>query len=160
MCCPLARCLNVTQPDSQAQPIIGQSQLRRERLRFTRFAFTRTPNGRCAAEVELEWLDDDRVVGRVEGMASAYGDLRLAADATLRAIEAFSKGELEFELIGVKTMRAFDANVVIVSIQLKRGGESQRLLGCHLADDDQLRGAVISTLQATNRVLGNFVATR
>jgi hypothetical protein len=110
--------------------------------------------------VELEWLDDDRVVGKVEGMASAYGDLRLAADATLRAIETFSKGELEFELIGVKTMRAFDANVVIVSIQLKRGGEPQRLLGCHLADDDQLRGAVISTLQATNRVLGNFVATR
>jgi hypothetical protein len=34
------------------------------------------------------------------------------------------------------------------------------LLGCHLCEEDPLRGAVIATLQATNRVLGNAIATR
>lgn len=64
-------------------------------------------------------------------------------------------------------MRAFDANVVIVSVQCVDGesqngerGKERRLLGCHLAGEDPLRGAVIATLQATNRLLGNAIATR
>jgi hypothetical protein len=57
-------------------------------------------------------------------------------------------------------MRAFDANVVIVSVLSSRGDGERRLLGCHLADEDLLRGTVIATLQATNRVLGNYIARR
>ena len=88
---------------------------------------------------------------------------RLAAEATLRAIEQFTAGALRFDLLGVKQMRAFDANVVIVSVVCTSGDEAsreRRLLGCHLAGDDSLRGAVIATLQATNRLLGNAIATR
>jgi len=136
---------------------------RRERLRFTRFAFEKSPTARCSAEVELEYQPGDSVVGRAEGIATPLGDVRLAAEATLRAIERFSKGALRFDLIGVKQMRAFDANVVIVSVlchSKDEGAPERRLLGCHLADDDPLRGAVIATLQATNRLLGNAIATR
>ena len=133
---------------------------RRERLRFTRFAFVRSHTARCTAEVELEYQPGDAVIGRAEGIASTLGDVRLAAEATLRAIEEFSRGTLKFELIGVKQMRAFDANVVIVSILSGQGEGERRLLGCHLADEDPLRGAVIATLQATNRLLGNAIATR
>ncbi|MCC6772646.1 MAG: hypothetical protein IT360_15740 [Gemmatimonadaceae bacterium] len=136
---------------------------RRERLRFTRFAFQRSPTARCCAEVELEYQPGDAVVGRAEGIATPLGDVRLAAEATLRAIEQFIQGSLRFDLLGVKQMRAFDANVVIVSILCidQTGRESERrLLGCHLADDDVLRGTVIATLQATNRLLGNAIATR
>jgi hypothetical protein len=137
---------------------------RRERLRFTRFSFERSPTARCCAEVELEYQPGDSVVGRAEGIATPLGDVRLAAEATLRAIERFSKHRLRFDLLGVKQMRAFDANVVIVSVVCLGGGEGQeperRLLGCHLADEDPLRGAVIATLQATNRMLGNAIATR
>lgn len=136
---------------------------RRERLRFTRFSFDRTPTARCSAEVELEYQPGDSVVGRAEGVAAPLGDVRLAAEATLRAIEHFSRGTLKFDLLGVKQMRAFDANVVIVSVlcQSPDGAEQERrLLGCHLADEDPLRGAVIATLQATNRMLGNSIATR
>ncbi len=132
----------------------------RERLRFTRFAFVRSHTARCTAEVELEYHKGDTVIGRAEGIASSLGDVRLAAEATLRAIEEFSRGTLKFELIGVKQMRAFDANVVIVSILSPHGDGDRRLLGCHLADEDPLRGAVIATLQATNRLLGNAIATR
>jgi hypothetical protein len=155
----------VTDPDSNIAPGAAEDRasggaLRRGRLRFTRFAFERTPTARCRAEVELEWQPGDSVIGSAEGVGSALGDVRLAAEATLRAIEAFSEGSLQFELIGVKQMRAFDANVVIVSVLYTEGASQRRLLGCHLADDDPLRGAVIATLQATNRLLGNAISTR
>ena len=141
--------------------VISQTQLKRERLRFTNFVFHRAPSGTCRSEVELEWLEGERVTGKAEGVTSTLGDLRVAADAALRAIERFSDGTLRFELVGVKTMRAFDANIVIVSvIGTHGGGPQQRLLGCHLAEDDPLRSAVVAVLHATNRVLGNFIATR
>jgi hypothetical protein len=40
-----------------------------------------------------------------------------------------------------------------VSVLARRQGGEQRLLGCHLADEDSLRSAVLATLQATNRIL-------
>ena len=145
---------------SASPPVVTPAQLKRERLRFSNFGFTRTPSGRCSAEVELEWVDGVRVVGRAEGQTSELGDLRIAAEAALRALESFSDQALVFELIGVKLLRAFDANVVIVSVGVKRGEGPGKLLGCYLAERDIPRGAVLAVLNATNRVLGNFIATR
>ena len=149
-------------PQRQALPTqsINPAQLKRERLRFTDFRFSRTPSGSCAAEVELEWLDGVRVIGKGQGQTSELGDLRIASSAALRAIESFSDGALAFELIGVRSLRAFDANVIIVSIGVKRGEGPAKLLGACLAETDPIRGAVLATLNATNRVMGNFIATR
>lgn len=141
-------------------PLINEAQLRRERLRFSDFRMARTPSGRSAAHVELEWVDGVRVHGGAEGQTSELGDLRLAAEAALRALERFSGGALSFELIGVKLLRAFDANVVIISVDVKQDEGPRRLLGCYLAERDVSRGAVLAVLNATNRVLGNFIATR
>ncbi|GAC1480113.1 MAG: hypothetical protein NVS1B4_25140 [Gemmatimonadaceae bacterium] len=132
---------------------------KRERLRFIDFRFSRTPSGRAHAEVELDWVGGVRVVGKADGQSSPMGDLRIGADAALRALELFSDKALQFELIGVKALRAFDANIIIVSIVVRQAGGTAKLLGCYLADDP-LRGAVIAVLNATNRVLGNFIATR
>jgi hypothetical protein len=133
---------------------------RRERLRFSDFNFSRLPSGACTAEVTLEWQDGMRVVGRASGQSSPLGDLRLAADAAIKALEEFSEGALHFELIGVKLVRAFDENLVIVSV-IERGEHSHaRLIGCFLAPNDANRGAALAVLNATNRVLGNFLATR
>jgi hypothetical protein len=137
---------------------ISQGQLKRERLRFTNFRFVRTPSGLCTAEVELEWLDGVTVVGKASGQSSPMGDLRIAAEAALRALENFSGGAVE--LAGVKALRAFDANIVIVALGLRKGDGPQRLLGSYLAERDPVRAAVISVLNATNRLLGNFIATR
>jgi hypothetical protein len=138
----------------------GVEEVRRGRLRFSNFQFERTPSGRCSAHVELEWIDGETVTGRSDGIASPLGDLRVAAEATIRALEAFARGAFTLELIGVKTMRAFDANVVMVSVQANTNDGQRRLLGCHLSENELMRGAVIATLQATNRVLGNAIATR
>jgi hypothetical protein len=149
-----------SQSDSPPSSIVTQAQLRRERLRFTEFKFRRTPDGHCTAEVELEWIEGTRVRGKAAGQSSATVDLRVAAEAALRAIEMFADNTLEFELIGVKGIRAFDATVIIVSIAVKRGEGPQKLLGACLVEDDPVRGAAVAVLNATNRVLGNFIATR
>ncbi|HEX6533990.1 MAG TPA: hypothetical protein VF041_05305 [Gemmatimonadaceae bacterium] len=141
---------------SQAAPLV---QGRRERLRFTDFQFRRATDGRCAAEVELEWMEGQKFRGTSSGQSSPTVDLRVAAEAALRAIELFAEGGLSFELIGVKAIRAFDATVVIVSVTNRREGP-KRLLGAVLVEDDPVRGAVVAVLSATNRVLGNFIATR
>jgi hypothetical protein len=59
----------------------------------------------------------------------------------------------------VKTVRAFDATVVIVSLS-SRGEETLRLVGSCLTETDPPRGAALAVLNATNRLLGNYLATR
>ena len=108
----------------------------------------------------MEWLEGERVTGKAEGVTSTLGDLRVAADAALRAIEQFSDGTLRFELVGVKTMRAFDANIVIVSVGQRRPEGQIRLLGSFLAEEDQPRAAALAVLNATNRLLSTYLATR
>ncbi len=145
-------------PTPVATAFTPQSDTRRERLRFSEFSFTRTPAGVCVAEVELEWMPGSRFRGRSEGQSSPLGDLRIAAEAAMRALEAFSKGELAFELIGVKMVRAFDANLIIVSLSMRGAPTPTRLLGCYLAEGDIARGAATAVLNATNRLLGNFIS--
>jgi hypothetical protein len=132
----------------------------RGRLRFTGFRFERTRAGACEAEVTLAWTDGRTVTGRAHGQSSPVGDFRIAAEAALNAIDGFVTGVLRFELIGVKAVKAFDANVVIVSIHAHRAGEVAKLLGCVLAETDPVRGAALSVLNATNRLIGNTIATR
>ena len=59
----------------------------------------------------------------------------------------------------MKSIRVFDANVIIVSIS-NRGAGPVKLLGSCLVENDPVRGAVVAVLGATNRVLGNFIAMR
>ena len=133
---------------------------RRERLQFSDFRFVRTPDGRCTADVTLDWIDGMQVRGTASGQSNTMVDLRVAAEATLRALESFAERSFTFELIGVKAVRAFDANVIIVCMDMRNGQGPQRLLGVCLAEEDPVHGAVVAVLNATNRVLGNFIATR
>lgn len=139
--------------DGASDGVVGDLS-RPERLRLTGFLAKRSPSGQCMTEVTLEWIEGQQFIGRAEGVSSPYGDLRLAADATLRALQAFARRETLFEVSGVKALRVFDSNVVIVAILCRRGGKEQRLLGCHLTEEDAMRSAVLATLQATNRILG------
>jgi hypothetical protein len=131
---------------------------RSERLRFGSFTFTRSPAGRCIVQVELDYAGQ-RFVGKAEGQSSPIGDLRLGAEAAMQAVESFAQGALGLELMGVKLVRAFDANVVIVSCT-QRSARGTRLVGCYLADRDAVRGSALAVLNATNRVLGTYLATR
>jgi hypothetical protein len=148
------------QTDPRPRAAVTPLETKRERLRFSDFQFTRTPSGICSAEVQLEWVDGVTVTGKATGQSSPMGDLRVAAEASLKALESFSGGVFAFELAGIKALRAFDANIVIVAVGLRKGEGPQRLLGSYLAERDPVRAAVVAVLNATNRLLGNFIATR
>lgn len=143
---------------SGANAVLSFNQ-RRERLRFADFSFTRTPSGQCSAEVSLEW-DNVLYTGRAIGQSSPLGDFRVAAEAALRALEDFAKDAMHFELLGIKHVRAFDSNLLIVSVSLREDEKLTRLVGCYLAETDTRRGAAMAVLNATNRVLGNHIAIR
>ncbi|HEX9729065.1 MAG TPA: hypothetical protein VGA37_11220 [Gemmatimonadales bacterium] len=129
---------------------------KRERLRFVAFDFQRLPDAHCRATVKLEWYPGADHTGSAQGLSSETGELRCAASATLQAIERAVDGSLHFDLLGVKSVRAFDAIVIIVSIISHHGDDSHRLVGSFLASDDSARGAAVAVLNATNRLLGNI----
>lgn len=132
----------------------------RERLRFVEFDFRRLPSGGCQARVVLEWMPEQQFVGLAEGIASATGSLRCAAQAAVRAIEQSINGRMTFDLLGVKALRAFDSTVIIVSLSTHLGAEPRRIVGSYLTEDGRERGAALAVLNATNRLLGNlFVRT-
>jgi hypothetical protein len=126
-----------------------------ERLRFAEFDLERLPNGRCRARVVLTWKETERFSGECEGLSSQAGELRCAAQATVDALAGAVRDAVRFELLGVKAVRAFDATVVIVSLSVQGDRQGQRLVGSYLTDTEFARGAALSVLHATNRILGN-----
>ena len=140
--------------------VTDTSVARQERLRFSNFVFERTPSGQVNCLVSLEYGPGELISGKVSGQASSAGDVRLGAEATIRALESFTEGSISFDLIGVKVVRAFDANIVISSLMQRGDDGPERLLGCYLAEGDLVRGAALSVLNATNRVMANFILTR
>ncbi len=130
-----------------------------ERLKFSDFDFATLPDGRCRARVELHLGDQAQFEGTSEGLASPTGELRCAAQAAVLALEQAVEGKVELELLGVKSVRAFDSTVVIVSLACQQE-ESHRVVGSCLAEGQLPRGAALAVLNATNRMLGNLVFTR
>jgi hypothetical protein len=126
----------------------------RRRVRFLSARLGGPRTGRALAEVDLEW-GGRSFRGEVEGETGPATELRLAALATLRSLEAVLEGRLRFDLLGIKLVRAFDADVVVALIRGAGGGP---LVGASLSVDDPYRAAALAVLNATNRVLGNYLA--
>lgn len=127
---------------------------RRRRVRFVSARLTTPRMGRGRAEVELEW-GGRGYHGDADGESGSATELRLAALATLRALEAVLEERLRFDLLGIKLVRAFDADVVVALLRTP-GGDP--LVGASLAIADPYRAAALGVLNATNRVLGNYLA--
>lgn len=125
----------------------------RRRVRFVAARLLAPRTGRSVAQVELEW-GGQTYRDEVEGETGAAVELRLAAQATLRALEAILNGRMQFGLVGIKSFRAFDTEVVVV---LLRTENVQALIGASLATGDPHRSAALAVLNATNRVLGNYL---
>ena len=124
----------------------------KERLRFVNFRLDRLPSGECRVQVTLAWPDGPSFEGEARGLTSQAGELRCAAQASLLAL-AQAVREPNFELVGVKSIRAFDATVVIVSLGVPGGSDGPRVVGSYLTEGDAPRGAALAVLNATNRLL-------
>jgi hypothetical protein len=130
----------------------------RERVRFTSFAFHRAATGKARAQVKLEH-DGKEFMGEAEGVSTPISDLRLGADALVRALQQFLGAGLQLEVLGVKLVRSFDADVAIVSVKL-HGATKDALVGCCLAERDPVRASALAVLNATNRIVEQVISER
>jgi hypothetical protein len=121
---------------------------------------TRDRGAGFEVRVELEWLGQI-FVG--EGSGVGHDDMiaRLAALATISAVKATGTGP-DFELVGLKRVRAFDGEAVMVC--LKESVKScEKYIGAVAVRETLARGAARAVLDAVNRVVlsasANSVAT-
>ncbi len=129
----------------------------RHRVRFVGVQRFPAPEGHVRMRVTLEW-DGVLHTGEELGETSAALEMRTAALATVRAVQALSPDELRLRLIGVKQIRAFDQEITVVSIFRESGGPL-RLVGAVLTTEDPLKTAALAVLSALNRILGNYLST-
>ena len=108
-----------------------------------------------SSRVELEWAGQVHA-GEGEGETGPAPELRLTALSTLAALDRVLDGRVRFQLVGIKPLRAFDADVVVAL--LKSDVEGRSLIGAALAADDPNRAASVAVLNATNRILGNYLS--
>ncbi len=131
----------------------------RERLKFDDFQLVRFPNGRSRVRIRMEWTQGRSYSGEAEGNQTLEGEVRAAAEAALDAAAGATGGKLELDLRGTKALRVFDAWVVVVMLRAWIKDDPVQLLGAYpCPDDDTPRGAVMAVLDATNRVLREFLA--
>jgi hypothetical protein len=126
----------------------------RRRVRFLAARLSTPRVGRAHARVELEW-GGQRYAEELEGESGPALELRLAALATIRTLESILQGKLGFHLVGIKGVRAFDADVIVALVRVEDG---KHLIGAALATEDPHRSAALAVLNATNRVLGNYLS--
>lgn len=128
----------------------------RQRVRFASVERSVQPDQQVTFTVTLEW-------GGAEFSASATGEkgealeLRTAASAALAAVSALVPQDLDVRLAGIKHVRAFDAEMVVVSL-FRREGQPRNLVGAVVAGSDSPRAAVTAVLNALNRLLGNYLS--
>ena len=67
-------------------------------------------------------------------------------------------GQASFELIGVKSVQAFDAVVVIASLSSRESERKARLVGSSISDDFPPGDGAVAILHATNRLVERFLA--
>jgi hypothetical protein len=65
---------------------------------------------------------------------------------------------MKFTLRGAKAVRAFDAWLVVVSVDARGPGKPQRLWGAFPCTDENTgRAAVLAALDSTNRTLEKYL---
>lgn len=90
--------------------------------------------------------------GEVEGVGTGAVELRLAGAAALEAIRQAVPEAAEMRIVGMKKVRAFDADVVLAGLRSHRESDG-RLVGAVPSSGDSDRAAAAAVLDAVNRVL-------
>jgi hypothetical protein len=92
----------------------------------------------------------ERFVGEAEGYESDRSRVELSARATMAAIQ-LGESELNLSLEGAKVVLAFDRELVLVGVVVRRGRNSTLLTGsCEIRDSAETASA-LAVLNATNR---------
>jgi hypothetical protein len=127
------------------------------RVRFIGATLATQSVTRAAATVTLEW-NEARIDAVAEGETGPVAALRLCALATLQALEQVVQGALRFHIVGIRVLRVFDSDLVVVLLRTSEPPHRQ-LIGATLVTGDPHRAAALAVLNATNRILGNFLSS-
>lgn len=108
--------------------------------------------------VVLEWCGRT-LSGSSEGVETHHGLIRSAAAASLDAALAATGKRLHLDLVGVKSVRAFDGWIVVVRVNGQAGGRPYKLLGSASCEEEEdlPRAAALAVLDASNRLLERYV---
>ncbi|CAN5656243.1 hypothetical protein BH23GEM6_BH23GEM6_12280 [soil metagenome] len=126
------------------------------RARFLSVSIEPVRTGITAASVQMEW-GGEIFTGRSEGESIPAGEMRSCAQATLKALHAVLEGAAIFNLIGLKATRIFDTDLVAVLLRSEQAADDQQLIGAAMVVGDPHHAVVRAVLNATNRMLGNFL---
>ena len=130
----------------------------RRRVRLDGVEDRAFPDSSYRCTVTLTWVNSHRFQGTAQGADTQQGRMRAAAEACLRAQGEATEGRLRLDLGGVKAVRVFDAWVVIAQVRAAGQDQSYRLIGSmDIPDEDVATGAVLSALDATNRILEHYL---
>jgi hypothetical protein len=127
----------------------------RQRVRFVEVRRSLRSDQQAESRVVLEWGGQEHH-GTAVGDARGPVELRTVAQAALEAVRSIVPGDIQLRLAGVKQVRAFDVDLVIVS--LYRGdAEPRNLVGVVVQGEDPRRATAVAVLNALNRLLGNYL---
>lgn len=125
------------------------------RVRFRGIEVERPRPGVVVVRVTLQWHAGEEFVGHSEARDTEGGVLRCAAEATARALELAVGERIRLEVIGVQTIEAFEAVLVIVGLSSRLAGEQRRLVGSCVIKEEPAGATARAVLSATNRLVGS-----
>ena len=124
----------------------------RPRIVFDGLKSMSTPDNGSVITVYLTRPDGKSFEGTCEGEKSPTPQVKSAATAALRALEAATDGRVGFDLQRVAEISELNTVVVHLSISRPTGDNVLLLNGSGFVNGQSLHAAVKATLQATNRV--------
>jgi hypothetical protein len=134
------------------------TDLSARRIKFSRLERIVERTGNVRIRVALEWQGQVKL-GEATGESGDLLEQRTAATAALIALENVAGEPLGIKLVGVKHVRAFDEELMVVALY-RPGPPAQRLVGSVSIDNDPRRAAAVAVLNGLNRILGNYLNVR
>jgi hypothetical protein len=129
----------------------------RQRVKFNGVERINERDGNVRMRVTLGW-NGEQYQGSATNEPGELIELRTSASAALDALEKVRGETLGIKLGGVKQIRAFDVDLMVVALY-RSDPAPQRLVGMVLVNGDTRRAAAIAVLNALNRILGNYLTT-
>ena len=134
------------------------TDLSSRRIKFSKIERIVERSGNVKLRVSLEWNGEIKI-GEASGESGDLLEQRTAATASLNALEAVVGESLGIKLVGVKHVRAFDEELMVVALY-RPGPPAQRLVGSVSIDNDPRRAAAVAVLNGLNRILGTYLNIR
>ncbi len=140
-----------TKPDAATQAVTEPEKgLGLSRPNLLRAVADRAPGSRIEVVVTLR-IGRSHYDGVSEGVGHETIELRTAAEAAMGALHE-AIGHPHFELLGIKRLHAFDADVVLVALR-DRDDVGRRYIGAVPVRSTLVHAAAAAVLDATNRIV-------